>query len=119
MRPMGYNIKLVGTDGNIVSVMKHQAGSEFAIGGTTDAEINITYNYSKYFREEIDTYNGIRWLYGKPAHECITILENAIEKLGTKKDSDYWKSTPGNAGNILHVLLGWAKQYPGAIFEGD
>lgn len=116
---MGYSIKLVGEDGEIVGVTRHQEGSSYVMGGTDDANIDITYNYAKYFREEIDSRYGIRWLYGKHAHECIDVLEAAVEKLGKVRDADYWETTPGNAGHVLNVLLAWARQYPYAIFMGD
>jgi len=116
---MGYSIKLVGEDGEIVSVSRHQEGSNFVMNGTTDAIIDITYNYSLYFREEIDHIIGIRWLYGKHSYECVDVLEAAVEKLGTKRDVDYWILTPGNAGHVLYILLKWAKQHPNAVFEGD
>ena len=116
---MGYSIKLVGDDGEPVSVMLHQEGSVFAIDGTTDAVIDITYNYAKYFKEEINERDGIRWLYGKHAHECKDVLEAAVEKLGTLRSADYWEQTPGNAGDVLYVLLKWSRQYPYAIFMGD
>ena len=116
---MVYSIKLVGEDGEIVSVSRHQEGSNFVMDGKADAVIDITCNYSMHFREEIDHSIGIRWLYGKHAHECVDVLEAAVEKLGTKRDVDYWRPTPGNAGDVLYVLLKWARQYPYAIFMGD
>ena len=73
---MGYNIKLVGDDDEIVSVLRHQEGSDFVMDGT-------------------------------------------VEKLGTLRDADYWRPTPGNAGDVLYVLLKWARHYPYAIFMGD
>lgn len=116
---MGYSIRLVGNDGDVVSVLRHQEGSNFVIDGTTDAVIDITYNYVKYFNETIHKRDGIRWLYGKRAHECKDVLEAAVEKLGTKRDVDYWNPTPGNAGDVLYVLLKWAREHPYAIFMGD
>lgn len=29
----------------------------------------------------------------------------------------YWKSTPGNAGHVLNILLSWAKQCPNACWR--
>lgn len=116
---MGYSIRLVGEDGEIVRVSRHQEGSNFVIDGTTDAVIDITYNYVGHFRDTIDKRDGIRWLYGKHARLCIFILEDAVGKLGTVRGADYWEATPGNAGYVLHVLLMWARQYPDAIFMGD
>ncbi len=50
---------------------------------THDAEINITYNYSQWFREALDTEQGIRWLYGQPARRTIERLQSAVNTLGT------------------------------------
>lgn len=116
---MGYSIKLVDERGEPVIVNRHQEGSTVALGGTNEAVINITYNYSRYFVEHINSGSGIRFLYGKHAFECVDILEKAVEKLGKIRDDDYWKSTPGNAGHVLSVLLEWANEYPNAIFMGD
>ena len=116
---MGYSIKLLGEDGEPVSVVRHQEGSNFALGGTTDASIDITYNYSGYFVEHIDSGAGIRFLYGKRAVDCIDILEKAVDSLGKVVDDDYWRTTPGNAGHVLSVLLAWANEHPDAIFVGD
>jgi len=116
---MGYSIELVGEDGEPVIVVRHQEGSNFAYRGTTDAVIDITYNYSAYFVEHIDSGAGIRFLYGKRAFDCVDVLDNAVESLGKVVDDDYWKPTPGNAGHVLSVLLEWANKHPNAIFMGD
>jgi len=138
---MGYSIELVDKHGDIVQVDRHTEGGTYVamtmtesrrnpataritkgvavVDGTTNAEISITYNYSKYFRETIDNEDGIRWLYGKNAKECVPRLHGAIRELGTVRVGDYWLATPGNAGAALDILLKWAKQHPEAIFRGD
>jgi len=87
--------------------------------GMTSAEINITWNYSKFFYEHLDAERGIRWLYGKTGRETVERLKKAVEVLGTETDEDYWKPTPGNAGHILNVLAGWAELHPDAVWDGD
>lgn len=116
---MGYDISLIGEDGEVVQVERFSEGGVQPIGGSTNAEISITYNYSKFYYDVLDKERGIRWIYGRPAGECIDRMKSAIAVLGTHRDDDYWASTPGNAGHILHVLAGWAKQHPEAHFEGD
>lgn len=116
---MGYDISLIGEDGNIVQVDRHAEGGYTLPGGNPEATISITYNYSKYFYETIDKTLGIRWLYGRPAYECFHRLRHAVKILGTYKDDDYWESTPGNAGHILSVLLKWVDNNPSATFRGD
>ena len=116
---MGYDISLIGEDGNSVQVDRFKEGGVQPIDGSTVADISITYNYSKFFYDTIDKEQGIRWIYGRPAGDCIDRLEAAIKVLGTYKDEDYWADTPGNTGHILAVLLKWAKDNPNAEFRGD
>lgn len=116
---MGYDMKLMGEDGEVVQVERHSEGGVHPIDGTTNAEISITYNYSKFYYDFLDEERGIRWIYDRPAGGCVDRMKSAIAVLGTYQDDDYWKSTPGNAGHILHVLAGWAKQHPNATFGGD
>ena len=116
---MGHGIHLRYKYGNDVQVALHREGSTYPMDGTTNAALTITYNYSKLYRESLDKDDGIRWLIGKKASECIARLHGAIRKLGTVQDDDYWKATPGNAGYALSILLKWAKQHPDAVFEGD
>lgn len=117
---MGYDISLVDTFGDPVSVDSHAEGGNYLIpNGNQKAMISITYNYSKHFYKTIDTELGIRWLYDRQAYECLSRLRTAVSILGTYKDDNYWKSTQGNAGHILSVLLQWAIDNPNATFIGD
>ena len=117
---MSYDIDLIDpTTNEPVKVSLHEEGGTYAVGGINDASLNVTYNYSKFFRDTIDKENGIRWLYGKTGKEVIDTLETAVNTLGTDKDSDQWTPTEGNAGYALSILLEWAKQYPNAVFKGD
>ena len=113
---MSYDVDLEDDDG-ICEIEPHEEGGTYVLGGTTDASLNITYNYSKYFYEFLDTEKGLRGLDGKKAQDVISKLENAVKGLGTEKDADYWKATPGNAGHSLSILLQWAKQHPNATFK--
>lgn len=116
---MGYDLSLVDQDGNVVQVSRHEEGGTYLIGGTTDASISITYNYATFFRNALDEELGIRYLYDRPAGECIERLESAIDVLGTEQDEDYWAKTQGNAGHILKILALWAEQHPNAEYIGD
>ena len=129
---MGYDISLVNANGESVQVERHSEGGNMvatsvvrvgkrscSVYGTTNAEISVTYNYSKFLYDTIDEEQGIRWLYGKNYSECVERLETAIGALGTDRDEDYWAATAGNTGHIISVLLSWAKQNPTATFIGD
>lgn len=50
-----------------------------------ECDMNITYNYSKFYYEHIDSKLGIRWLYGKTGSEVKERLEKAILKLGIER----------------------------------
>jgi len=110
---MSYDVSLVGA-GPVERFMK---GGTYALGGSTDAYLNITYNYSECY--SLCGFS-LRDLHGKKAIDTIEDLENAVEFLGTKKYAiDYWAPTPGNAGHALSVLLKWARQYPDGIWQVD
>ncbi len=119
---MGYDVCLMYKDGEadvIANVYTHKEGAIYTMDGSTKALLKVTWNYSEFFRQFIDKELGIRWLFGRQAKDCIDTLEKAIVELGTKPSSDYWESTPGNAGYALFILFGWAKQHPQAIFQGE
>lgn len=115
---MSYDIDLLGKNGEIVKVETHSEGGTHVFGGTTAASLNVTWNYAQFF-DTIDKKQGIRWLYGKKASECVQRLREAIGILGTDQDEDYWTATQGNAGHALEILLKWAEQHPDAEFRGD
>lgn len=120
---MSYDIEL-SKDGKICEVKNHQEGGNIAIGGSSLADINITWNYAFFFYNFLDKRKGIRWLYGKTARETIPRLEKAVDKLSgwigsATYEKDYWAPTFGNARHSLSVLLDWAKQHPDATWSGD
>lgn len=115
---MSYDVSLMRF-GQVVEVEHFTEGGTYPLGGTNEAHINITYNYSFFFHHFLDKDHGLRWLYGKEAQATIERLEEAVKILGTRQYPDYWADTPGNAGYALSILLKWAKQHPDAIWEGD
>lgn len=99
---MSYDILLVTPDREPVelSVPHDLRGGTYAQGGTTEAWLNVTYNYSDHFYRVMGE-RGIRSIYGLTAEDSIPVLALAIEALGTDEDPDYWKSTEGNARRAL------------------
>lgn len=99
----------------------HQmAGGTFAINGTRECWLNITYNYgSIYRRPNVFGKDGIRSIYGKTGAESIPVLEKAIAGLNNDTDPNYWKATEGNAKRPLYQLLALAKMRPDGVWDGD
>lgn len=149
---MSYDIKLKDrvTGKTINFDQPHQMrGGTYAIGGTTEAWMNITYNYSNYYYEATegddrffgkleDDYEkdeprnlGIRGIYGKTGAESIPMLKDMIQRITENYSvdghwisvedvhDDYWKSTAGNAVRPLFSLIAMAQMRPDGIWEGD
>ena len=114
---MGYSVELLNQEGVAVEVSSHHEGSNIILGeGNLEADITVTYNYSKHFGSVLID-GGLSYLDGKRAGDVIDDLQAGVTLLGTEQDNDYWKATPGNAGHILSTLLTWAKSYPNATFQ--
>lgn len=113
---MSYDVRLVDPQtGTCVQVPSHQEGGTYAVGGTPDASLNVTYNYGEVYA--LFDFN-LRELNGERAGDHIVQLTWLVGKLGTREyRKDYWAPTPGNAGHALEVLLRWAERYPDARFE--
>ena len=93
------------------------AGGTYAIGGTNQMWLNVTYNYAPHFRGFGP--EGIRELYGKSGAESIPLIEAVIAVLGDDKSDDYWEPTEGNAKTALYGLLALARMRPDGIWQGD
>jgi hypothetical protein len=114
---MSYDISLRTPDGGDHLELNEPHGAQggtYALGGTTEAWLNVTYNYSPHFYKVFGE-KGIRTIYGLSAEQSIPLLAEAIGKLCTDTDPDYWKSTEGNARQALINLLCIASQ---ALAEG-
>ncbi len=94
---------------SLVTVERFTDGGTYAIGGSTEADLNVTYNYGRHF-----DFNA---LDGKKAADTIPVLEEAVQRLGTEQDADYWNPTPGNTGHACAILLAWARQHPDAVWR--
>lgn len=94
-------------------------GGTYQAGGTTEAWLNITYNYGDHFHRFWS--NGIRSLYGKTAKEVIKEIEKVLPQLGNDVDEeDYWNPTEGNVKRALQDLRYLALYCPkDAVLNGD
>ena len=118
---MSYDINLLDpvTHEVIQFDTPHQIkGGMYCMGGTTEAWINITYNYGQIYREKFGK-EGIRTIYGMTGAESIPIIQKVIDSLSNETNSDYWTATEGNAKRALYGLLSFAKMRPDGIWDGD
>lgn len=118
---MSYDIQLNDpVTGDVLQLDEpHQIkGGTYVIGGTTEAHLNVTYNYVDIFGRVLGD-DGIRSIYGKSGAESIPILAEAIEQLADDVDDDYWKPTEGNVKRALCGLLALARMRPDGIWAGD
>lgn len=117
---MSYDIEF-RKDGSLIELPDphNRIGGTFTAGGTTQAWLNVTYNYCEFYQREFGP-KGIRALYGATAREVRPLLMRAIDALGTERVGDYWAATSGNAGAALADLLWLAEQVPDdAVMTGD
>ena len=115
---------------------KHEMkGGMYAIGGTKEAWLNITYNYSKwYYKDYAFGERGIRSIYGMSGAESIPVLKKVIKGLESSKEdlsneekqayiennvSGYWLPVKENTIKPLYQLLSMAQMRPDGIWEGD
>ena len=116
----------------------HMRGGTYEMGGTTEAHLNVTYNYAKHYYPRFpvrkvkrqlvadrggweigEELGGIRSIYGMTGAESIPFLQAVIEKLGDDVADDYWEATEGNAKRALSQLLALAQMRPDGVWMGD
>lgn len=96
----------------------HMTGGTYAIGGTTELWLNITFNYGEFYRKpDVFGEKGIKGLEGISGADSIPMIENAIAHLGDDVDPNYWTATEGNAKKPLYMLLALAKMRPDGIWH--
>lgn len=95
-------------------------GGTYALNGTKELWLNVTYNYGKFYRRpDVFGEKGIRSIYGMSGAESIPVFDKAIAALGDDVDSDYWKATEGNAKRPLVQLRAMAQMRPDGVWYGD
>ena len=88
-----------------------RANSDLEQISITEAELNITYNYSNHYATVWEDYEGLYEMFNdKKASDCIEDLEKAVSMLGIETDDNYWSSTRGNAGKAISDFLWLCKQ---------
>lgn len=119
-----------------LDALHHMRGGTYAVGGTTEAHLNVTWNYAthyyrvfkpaplrpgvdKYHANEGGTVGGIRSIYGLTGAESTPVLQSAIDQLGDDTHPYYWEPTEGNAKRALTQLLALAKMRPDGVWNGD
>ena len=140
---MSYDVSLVDpvTKETLHTDTPHQMrGGTYALGGTSEMWLNITYNYSRWYYKDgvFPTKDGenrrLRSIYGMSGTESIPVLKNAIMVLESltedisneeRKDSEehgatgYWMPTRTNAIKPLYSLLAFAQMRPDGVWDGD
>ncbi len=112
-------------------------GGTYAVGGTTKAHLNVTYNYGKHFyrvleelpaphpkapaglHQQGEPVGGIRTIYGLTGAESLQVLDRAIARLKGDVTDNYWEATEGNAKQALMQLRALATMRPDGIWSGD
>ena len=118
---MSYDIYLIDpvTLDQIELDEPHQLrGGTYALGGTAQAWLNVTYNYGRHYYRTMGE-KGIRTIYGMTGADSIPVLESAAEQLGNDVADNYWEPTEGNAKAALLKLIALAKMRPDGIWDGD
>lgn len=135
---MSYDISLVDpvTKETLVADTTHQMrGGTYAIGGTDEMWLSVTYNYGRWYRKDYAFgENGIRSINGLSGAESIPVLKKAITGLEESKEelpeeeinqcleqgvSGYWMPTKENAIRPLYQLLAMAQMRPDGVWESD
>lgn len=91
-------------------------GGTYAVGGTTQCHLNITYNYGTHYYK-IFGEEGIKILQDKMGAETISILRDGANKLKDDVCDDYWEATEGNAKRALLQLIALAQMRPDGIWD--
>ena len=96
---MSWSIYLQDEEGNTIETDKSRTeGGTYQVGGTTQAELNVTYNYSQVFK-----FSQLHDM--KPIDAAIVLLKRLKELKLQDIDPDYWKPTEGNVAKAMMTLL--------------
>ena len=143
---MSYDISLrdpVSGETLLMDNPHFMTGGTYAIGGTREFWINITYNYGHYYCEatdgdprfaheevsayyadgtqgQVETEYGIRGIYGKTGAESIPMLKDMIARIEEKYQHDgVWIDTDRVKARFLDPDGNEYKDYVSAIIHGQ
>lgn len=112
---MSYSVRLQAAESGETLELDEpfMEGGTYAIGGTTECNLNITYNYAEVFG------SLVRDLNGKTAAETTPALREFCELWKGRRpyETDYWAPTPGNALKAVVRLLSFAERHPSGVWE--
>lgn len=106
---MSWWISVNDVDGDPILVEPFEEGGTYVMGGSSTADLNVTYNYSGYYYRVLGGA-GFKGLDGMKTEDAIPILEKGIAALGDDTDPDYWQPTEGNAKAVLVTVKRWCEQ---------
>jgi hypothetical protein len=118
---MSYDIDIIDPKtGSVATVTEPHfiRGGTYAVNGTTELSLNITYNYYQHFHRVLGE-GGIRSIYGKRVAETLPTLAAAVNQLKDDVSDNYWDPTEGNARLALLDLICLGAQFPEGIWRGD
>ncbi len=91
-------------------------GGTYAVGGTKELTLNVTYNYGKIYRRVLGG-EGLNDLSGKTGFDSMAWLLEGASQLKNDTSSDYWEATEGNAKTALCQLVLLAQQAPDGVWR--
>lgn len=117
---MSYDIYICDDSGKTLHAESPHVltGGTYAMGGTNELWLNITYNYAPIFRRVLGE-SGIRSIYGKLVSDTLPTLREAASKLEGAPYRDYWAPTDGNAKKALLDLVALGEMAPTGVWQGD
>lgn len=103
---MGWSIYITDKNGETVRLKSpHKiSGSDFAVGGTQDLWMTLTFNYSRYYYQ-IWPCGGLCFLHGLSVKNAMRTLLEGMLLLKGEQCGDYWHASEGNArAGLLSIL---------------
>lgn len=109
---LSYDISLCarGSDEPLRSPERFEEGGTYALGGTSECDLNVTYNYWVMF--------DFHALDGRTGADTVAALREFAERW--KHDAvykDYWAPTPGNVRSAVVRLLSFAEAHPDGVWH--